>query len=193
MALVNPDGIACVRACLGEASGLADQFSAGDYDFPDEVAKWLVELESAANDARLAVVPRVAGLRVALDAARRGIAEPREGQPRATRRHARNAAAQMAMRSAIDLVCEAIEPLEARRMRAENIALEVVARSFEKALWPGQSTAPGAPADMPSMWRALLVDNDLGPPVRELSVLLGMPQSLVLVARTMNEYAGNGA
>ena len=192
MAMVNPDGIARVRDCLGEASDLADRFNGRHHDFVDKVADWLVELESTARTAKLAVVPKVAGLRVALDAARRGLADERGPEPHMTRRQAKAAAAQVALRSGIDLVYESIEPFEARKLRAENIALEVVARSFEKALWPGQSQEPGAPHDMPSMWRALLADPGLGPLVRELSVLLDVPQGMVLVARTMNEYSGNG-
>ena len=139
------------------------------------------------------MVPKVAGLRVALTAAKRGIAEVHDAEPRMKRRQAKNAAAQFALRSGIDLVYQSIEPFEARQLRAENIALEVVARSFERALWPGQSQAPDAPQDMPSMWRALLTDPALSPLIRELSVLLGVPQSMVLVARTMTEYSGNGS
>lgn len=105
------------------------------------------------------------------------------------RRKARNAAAQLALRSAIELTLEAVRPFEERQLRAEDIALTIVSHSFERAWWPGQ----GKCADMPSMWRTLLADPDLGSRARELSTLLGLGQGMMMVARTMNEFANNGA
>ena len=193
MAMLNLDHLDRIRHCLAEASALANEFSEQRHGFAEHVGEWLVEIESAAREAGLAIVPKVAGLRVGLEAARRGLAESSRDRVGLMPRKARNAAAQSAMRSAIDLVYAAIEPLVARQVRAEDIALHLVSRSFEKSMWPGQSRAPGAPADMPAMWRAMLTDPVLGPSVREISTLVGLAQSMLLVARTMNEFAGTGA
>ncbi len=192
--MLAPDRLNAVRQCLTEATALADSFIAGHHDFPSQVAEWLSKLESTTREAGLAVVPLVAGLRVEVDAARQGFlpaSEPDGG--RMKRRSARKAAAQSALRSAIDLVSAAVEPFEARRMRAENIALDVAAKSFAKGLWPGQSDVPGAPGDMPSMWRAMLADPLLAPMIMELSALQGMAQSMVLVANAMNSFAGTAS
>ena len=43
------------------------------------------------------------------------------------------------------------------------------------------------------MWRAMLADPTLSSRVRELSVLQGVPGAMMLVARMMNEYAGNSS
>lgn len=193
MGLVNVQQIARVQSCLAEASSLADLFAEKGFEFPDRVASWLRELESSAREAQLSIVPRVAGLRVSVEAARRGFSsgtsETSQDKGRMTRRKARHAAAQQALRSAIELTLEAVRPFEERQLRAQDIALTIVSRSFERALWPGQ----GKCTDMPSMWQTLLADPDLGSQVRELSALLGLGQGMILVARTMNEFANNGA
>ena len=190
MPMVHLDRVVRVRECLAEASVLADEFSARKHDFPQQVGSWLVRLESAAKEAQLDVVARLAGLRVAIEAVRQGLDEGDGGtRGRRTRRRARHAAAQAALRTAIEVVSSAAEPFEARRLHAEDIALHLVARSFEKGLWPGQRQDDDAPRDIPSMWRALLGDPALGSHAMELSALLGFPQSMVLVARTMNEFA----
>jgi len=189
MPLVNLDRVVRVHECLAEASGLADELSARKYDFPQQVGSWLSRLESAAKDARLDVVPRLVALRVAAEAARQSLDIGEASGSHRTRRRVRHATAQAALRTAIEVVSSAIEPFTARRLRAEDIALNLVARSFEKGLWPGQNQDKDAPRDMPSMWRALLADPALGPLTMELSALLGFPQSMVLVARTMNEFA----
>lgn len=193
MPMVHLDRVVRVRECLGEASGLADEFSARQHDFPRRVCAWLVRLESAAKEARLDVVPRLAGLRVAIEAARQGLDAGDGARSHRTRRRERHAVAQAALRTGIDLVSSSIEPFEARRLHAEDVALTIVAKSFEKGLWPGQQPARDAPRDMPSMWRALLADPTLGPLTMELSALLGFPQSMVLVAHTMHEFAGANA
>lgn len=190
MPMVHLDRVDKVRVCLAEVSGLADGFSARQYDFPNRVCSWLVRLEAAANEARLDVVPRLSGLRVAIEAARQGLDAGDGIRGQRARRRAQHAAAQTALQTAITLVSSAIEPFEARRLCAEDIALNIVARSFEKRLWPGQRQDKDAPRDIPSMWRALLSDPTLGPLTMELSALLGFPQSMVLIARTMSEFAG---
>ena len=192
MAMLDIDRLDRLRQCLGEASTLADEFGERRHDFPDRVRAWLVALESAAGEAQVPVVPKLAGFRLGLEAARRGLADSTGDRAGLAPRKAKNAAAQAAMRSAIDLLYDAIEPFVARQVRAEDIALHLVARSFEKSLWPGQSKAPGAPSDMPGMWRSMLADAALGPSVRELSTLVGVARSMVLVARTMNQFAGTG-
>ena len=189
MALVDVQRIARIRNCLAKTYELADLFTQKSFEFPDRVASWLTELESAAREAQLAVTPKIAGLRVGLEAAGRGLSETPERQGRMTRRKSRNAAAQLALRSAIDLTMEAVQPFEARQLRAEDIALTIVSRSFERALWPGQGNC----ADMPSMWQQLLADQDLGSQTRELSTLLGLAQGMMMVARTMTEFANHGA
>ncbi len=178
-----------VRECLAEASGLADDFIAERYDFPDQVGDWLERLESVAAKAGLTVVPALAGLRVELEAAAQGLSQAPATSGRMTRRKARKTAAQSTLRAAINLVSAAMEPFEIRQSRAEAIALDVAARSFAKNLWPGQSNAPGAPNDMPSMWQAMIADPVLGPLVMELSALTGMAQGMVLTAQSMNDFA----
>ena len=191
--MIRTEGLDQVRDCLAESSSLADSFAAGGIGFPDAVQQWLTRLETSIRDAQLGVAPRIASLRVSLEAARQGVVPGEiELYGRLTPRKIRKAAAQFALRSAIDLVWQAIEPFDARRRRAEEIALEVASGSFEKGLWPGQGRSPGSPTDMPTMWTAMLADPDLGPRVRELSALLGMSRALMAVAGAMNAFAGNG-
>ena len=192
MPMVHVENLDRVHGCLAEASGLSDQLAARRHDFAVEVGRWLVRLEEAAKEACPAAVPQLAALRTAVEAAAQGLDVPDVGGHR-TRRKARSAAAQEALRTAVALVSAAVEPFEARRRRAEDIALTVAARSFEKGLWPGQRQESDAPRDMPSMWRALLADPDLGSLTMEMSALLGFPQSMALVAQTMTEFAGGAA
>ena len=190
--MLNPQNLDRVHERLDEVSTLASEFAEKRPDFPNRVQVWLEELETAAREAELPVVPKLASLRVGLEAAMRGLADPLQGTVRLTPRKARNAAAQVALRSAVDLTCNAVEPFEARRTWAEDIALKLASRSFEKRLWPGQSKDYGAPSDMPSMWRAMFADPELGTAVRELSIIVGVAPGMVLLARVMNEYAGGG-
>ena len=193
MALVRSQGLTQLRACLAESSSLADSFATHGIGFTDAVRKWLERLEALAKESDLGIAPKLASLRVGVEAAREGVVAPElEFHGRLTPRKLRKATAQFALRSAIDLVSQAIQPFHARQLHAEEIALEVAARSFEKALWPGQGPGPGAPTDMPSMWRAMLTDPELGPRVRELSALLGMAEAMMAVAGAMNSFAGNG-
>ncbi|MDE2883462.1 MAG: hypothetical protein OXP70_16550 [Acidobacteriota bacterium] len=194
MALAPSRGLSRVQACLAESGALADSLASGGSGFPEAVRSWLERLESGARETDLGVAPRLAGLRVSVEAAREGVIAPElELHGRLTPRKLRKATAQFALRSAIELVSHALQPFHARQLRAEDIALELAARSFEKALWPGQGRGREAPADMPSMWRAMLADPALASRVRELSALLGVPGGMMMVARMMNEYAGNSS
>lgn len=194
MALLRSDALDQVRDCLAESSALADSFMASGIGFVDAVGSWLQRLEGLVRAADLKVTPNLASLRVSVEAARHGvIARDVASLGRMTPRKLRSATAQLALRSAVELVSHAIQPFEVRRLRAEDVALEVASLSFEKALWPGQGKTPGSPVDMPSMWRAMLADPALSSRVRELSVLLGVPGAMMMVARMMNEFAGNSS
>ena len=193
LAIMNLERLDRVQSCLGDASGLADEFVDRRHDFPDRVLDWLGKLESAAKDAGLPVVPRLASLRVELEASKRGLSAPSTNVGRLPPRKARNAAAQMALRSAVEAISDVLAPFEVRRARAEDLALYLVSHSFGKLMWPGQSQAEGAPRDMQSMWQAMLADDALGPSVREISAMLGVAQGMMLVARTMNDFATTGA
>ena len=194
MALVRNRGLSHIRDCLAESSALADSFATGGIGFTEAVGSWLERLEALAKESDLGVAPKLASLRVSVEAARAGVVAPElELHGRVTPRKLRKATAQFALRSAVDLVSQAIQPFETRQLHAENIALELAARSFEKALWPGQGAGPGAPTDMPSMWRAMLADPVLGSRVRELSALLGMGEAMRAVANAMSSFAGNEA
>ena len=193
MALVRNQRLDRLRACLAESSTLADSFTTGGIGFPDAVGNWLERLEALAKESGLEIAPKLASLRVSVEAARQGVVAPElQLHGRVTPRKLRKATAQLALRSAVELVSQAIQPFHARQLQAEDIALDLAAQSFEKALWPGQGAGPEAPTDMPSMWRAMLTDPVLGPRVRELSALLGMAEAMLAVAGAMNSFAGNG-
>lgn len=194
MALVRNQGLTRIRDCLAESSALADSFTTGGIGFTDAIGSWLERLEALTKESDLGVAPKLASLRVSVAAARAGVVAPElELHGRVTPRKLRKATAQFALRSAIDLVSQAIQPFDARQLHAQDIALELAARSFEKGLWPGQGAGLGAPTDMPSMWRAMIADPVLGPRVRELSALLGMGEAMMAVASAMNSFAGNEA
>lgn len=194
MALVRSERLDRVRDCLAESSALADSFTARGVGFSDAVRDWLERLEALAKESELGVASKIASLRVAQEAARDGVVPPElEMHGRLTPRKLRRAAAQLALRSAIDLAWQALQPFEARRRRGEEVAAEIASGSFEKGLWPGQGGSPGSPTDMPSMWRAMLADTDLAPRVRELSALFGMAEAMMALAKAMTEFAGNRA
>ena len=80
MALVRNQRLDRLRDCLTESSTLADSFTAGGIGFPDAVGNWLERLEALAKESGLEIAPKLASLRVSVEAARHGVVAP-ELQP----------------------------------------------------------------------------------------------------------------
>jgi hypothetical protein len=175
-----------IQGVLLRTSDLANQMARGDASFSQETRSWLETLEQVLIKNRLYVAGSVASLRAAILAAERGVIPAGvafRGQP--TRRQIRDATAADALRSANDLVANAIREDAARIAEAERLCRQIVVLASSKKLIPVIMGGLDHTAYLKTVWQAISADPDVAPGATRLEGLVWFYDVLVVLDRTM--------
>jgi len=175
-----------IQSTLSRTSDLANLMAGGDALFPREARLWLETLEQVLTKNHMCIAGSVASLRVSLLAAERGVMPAGvifRCQP--TRRQIRDAAAAEALRSANELVVNAIREDAARIAEAQRLCRQVIAMAKSKRLVPPASSGLDHTTYLKRVWQAISADPDVSPGATRLEGLLWFYDVLVLLDRTV--------
>lgn len=173
-----------IERCLLAVPALIDLQERRDPRFDDEVKKWLVKLEKALENNRLAIVGAVAALRGSLISAERGTTPPEvviSGRPSARKK--REATAQYLLRSAAEIVTGVIEKDRARVEDAMRLCRQLVAIGVAKNIIQPLLGGADHTGALKAIWRALSADPDIKAGTINVEGIIGPYDVLIVLDR----------
>ena len=135
---------------------------------------------------RIPAAGRIAGLRGTLAAAERGFVAPGVVvQGRATTRKIKDATAADVIRSAGDLIWNAVQDDAMRIAEADRLGHQIAALAKSKALIPAENGDGSHAVHLKQIWTTLLADPDIGGGAVRLEGLVGDNDALIILDRAL--------
>jgi hypothetical protein len=166
--------------------GLVDSLERRDHKFFDGVTEWLTQIEQVLISNRLAIAAEIAGLRGILISAKRGVIP--SGllfSGRTTARTIKDASATDVLRKAEELISNAIKGDAAQFAEGERLTRRIATVAQRKGLIPAAPSVDGHTEMLKAIWRAIILDQELGPAATHLAGLVGVPDALILLDRML--------
>jgi hypothetical protein len=175
-----------IQTLLRATPRLIDRYEHKRADFPQEVASWLKQVESALEQNRLHLVSQIAQLRAMLLGAQRGIAPDGLSMAgKASRRKLADAAALRALREATSQISKAIDSRTGQIAEASKIAQQIVAIASLKRLLENCQGFARHQERLQGLVTTIKRDSDLAPYYAALGGLVSQQDALVLLDRAL--------
>jgi hypothetical protein len=175
-----------IQSMLLQVPGLIDSLERHDSKFADAVKEWLMQVEQVLISNRLAVAAEIAVLRGVLISAERGVIPPGVVfSERTTRRKIKDASAADVLRKAEELLSNAIRVDAAQLAEGERLTRQIVTVAQRKGLILVTPTVDEHSEMLKAIWRAMIVDPELGPATTHLAGLVGVHDALILLDRML--------
>ncbi len=159
-----------------------------DFNFFDEVRKWLADIEQILANNRLPVAADVASLRGVLISAERGlIPENVSLRGRVTSRKLKNGSAVQILRQVVEVVSETIKGPIAQIDEAKTLLQQLLAVAAQKGLLEDQKNSKDQSDKLNSLWQRITLDTELAPVATHVLGLIGYSDALILLERLLSQ------
>jgi hypothetical protein len=157
-----------------------------DPEFAGEVKAWLESLEDVLNNNRMPIVSNVAAFRGMVVSGERGVMpEGVRFYGTVTLRKIKDAAASAALRAAIELIFNTVQPDISKVTEAEGRGRQIIALAKAKGFSLLLPNGPERVDALKKLWRTLATDPDIGPGTINVEGLVGPNDSLIILDRAI--------
>lgn len=179
-----------IQGLLLGVPALVDRLERREVGFPQQVDKWLTQVEQALTSNRMPVAGNIAALRGQLAASGRGAIPPGiafHGRP--TARKIREATAAEILRQAADLISNALRDDASRIAEAERLTHQMVALAASSGLVGAQPAGIDRTSWLRETWAAMCTDPNIAAGAVRVEGLVGKHDALIILDRAITPDA----
>jgi len=175
-----------INGILLRVPGLVDLQQSRGPGFAREVKAWLESLEGTLKNNSMPVVSNVAAFRGMVVSAERGvIPQGVSFYGRPTLRKIKDTAATAALRAAVELISNTIQPDMSKVTEAERRGRQIIALAKAKGFSLLLPNGPDRADALKTLWRTLATDPDIGPGTINVEGLVGPNDALIVLDRAI--------